>query len=122
MKQIKVIFGHFEGEEGHFEAGQEFSGYVTQVQNAISRVEDTLPRIYELAAGGTAVGTGLNTRIGFAEAVAENIAKDTGLPFVSAPNKFEALAAHDALVEVSGKLILFPVYFRSLSYLLPVFN
>ena len=102
--------------------GQEFSGYVTQVQNAISRVEDTLPRIYELAAGGTAVGTGLNTRIGFAEAVAENIAKDTGLPFVSAPNKFEALAAHDALVEVSGKLILFPVYFRSLSYLLPVFN
>jgi len=84
--------------------GQEFSGYVTQVQNAISRVEDTLPRIYELAAGGTAVGTGLNTRIGFAEAVADNIAKYTGLPFVSAPNKFEALAAHDALVEVSGAL------------------
>ena len=84
--------------------GQEFSGYVTQVQNSISRVEDTLPRIYELAAGGTAVGTGLNTRIGFAEAVADNIAKYTGLPFVSAPNKFEALAAHDALVEVSGAL------------------
>jgi len=84
--------------------GQEFSGYVTQVQNSVSRVEDTLPRIYELAAGGTAVGTGLNTRIGFAEAVADNIAKYTGLPFVSAPNKFEALAAHDALVEVSGAL------------------
>jgi fumarate hydratase class II len=84
--------------------GQEFSGYVTQVRNSIARVEDTLPRLMELAAGGTAVGTGLNTRIGFAEAVAENIANYTGLPFVSAPNKFEALAAHDAIVEVSGAL------------------
>merc|ERR1711970_598101 len=84
--------------------GQEFSGYVTQVQNSIARVEDTLPRIYELAAGGTAVGTGLNTRIGFAEAVAAKVSKLTGLPFETAPNKFEALAAHDALVEVSGAL------------------
>merc|ERR1712227_113147 len=84
--------------------GQEFGGYVQQITNGIARVENTLPRIYELAAGGTAVGTGLNTRIGFAEAVADNIAKYTGLPFVSAPNKFEALAAHDALVEVSGAL------------------
>ena len=78
--------------------GQEFGGYVQQITNGIARVENTLPRLMELAAGGTAVGTGLNTRIGFAEAVAENIAKYTGLPFVSAPNKFEALAAHDALV------------------------
>lgn len=84
--------------------GQEFSGYVQQLKNAIERVESTLPRIYQLAAGGTAVGTGLNTRIGFAEKVAENVADITGLPFVTAPNKFEALAAHDALVEVSGAL------------------
>ena len=84
--------------------GQEFGGYVQQITNGIARVEATLPRLMELAAGGTAVGTGLNTRIGFAEAVAENIAKYTGLPFVTAPNKFEALAAHDALVEVSGAL------------------
>jgi len=84
--------------------GQEFSGYVQQLKYAIERVESTLPRIYQLAAGGTAVGTGLNTRIGFAEKVAENVADITGLPFVTAPNKFEALAAHDALVEVSGAL------------------
>ncbi|XP_002131656.2 fumarate hydratase, mitochondrial [Ciona intestinalis] len=82
--------------------GQEFSGYVQQVKNGIARVESCLPRLYELAAGGTAVGTGLNTRIGFAEKVAANVASITGLPFVTAPNKFEALAAHDALVEASG--------------------
>merc|ERR1712211_114800 len=68
----------------------------------IDRVEATLPRLYMLAAGGTAVGTGLNTRIGFAEKVAAKVADLTGLPFVTAPNKFEALAAHDAMVEVSG--------------------
>merc|ERR1712096_46934 len=73
-------------------------------KNGIARVEACMPRLYELAAGGTAVGTGLNTRIGFAEKVAENVAAETGLPFVTAPNKFEALAAHDALVEVSGAL------------------
>ncbi|XP_022103800.1 fumarate hydratase, mitochondrial-like isoform X2 [Acanthaster planci] len=84
--------------------GQEFSGYRTQIANGIARIRDTLPRLYQLAAGGTAVGTGLNTRIGFAEKVAENIKKRTGLPFVTAPNKFEALAARDALVEVHGAL------------------
>merc|ERR1712179_283105 len=84
--------------------GQEFSGYVTQLQYGIERVEATLPRLYMLAAGGTAVGTGLNTRIGFAEKVAEEVSELTGLPFVTAPNKFEALAAHDAMVEVSGAL------------------
>merc|ERR1719365_491304 len=82
--------------------GQEFSGYVQQLKFGIERVEATLPRLYLLAAGGTAVGTGLNTRIGFAEKVAAKVADLTGLPFVTAPNKFEALAAHDALVEVSG--------------------
>ena len=84
--------------------GQEFSGYVTQMKNAIARIENTLPRLYEVAAGGTAVGTGLNTRIGFAESIAENLAVYTGLPFVTAPNKFEALANHDAMIEVSGAL------------------
>merc|ERR1711990_1337955 len=82
--------------------GQEFSGYVQQLQFGIERVEATLPRLYMLAAGGTAVGTGLNTRIGFAEKVAAKVSDLTGLPFVTAPNKFEALAAHDAMVEVSG--------------------
>lgn len=70
----------------------------------IERVEATLPRLYMLAAGGTAVGTGLNTRAGFAEKVAAKVATLTGLPFVTAPNKFEALASHDAMVEVSGAL------------------
>merc|ERR1711988_196717 len=84
--------------------GQEFSGYVTQMKFGIERVEATLPRLYLLAAGGTAVGTGLNTRIGFAEKVASKVSSLTGLPFVTAPNKFEALASHDALVEVSGAL------------------
>merc|ERR1712039_168970 len=74
------------------------------LQFGIDRVEATLPRLYMLAAGGTAVGTGLNTRIGFAEKVAAKVADLTGLPFVTAPNKFEALAAHDAMVEVSGTL------------------
>eukprot|EP00092_Neocalanus_flemingeri_P013611 GFUD01014679.1.p1 GENE.GFUD01014679.1~~GFUD01014679.1.p1 ORF type:complete len:513 (-),score=176.93 GFUD01014679.1:160-1647(-) len=84
--------------------GQEFSGYVTQLKFGIERVEATLPRLYMLAAGGTAVGTGLNTRIGFAEKIAAKVSDLTGLPFVTAPNKFEALAAHDAMVEVSGAL------------------
>lgn len=84
--------------------GQEFSGYVQQVAFGIERICDTLPRLYMLALGGTAVGTGLNTRKGFAEKCAAKIAELTGLPFTSAPNKFEALAAHDALVEVSGAL------------------
>ncbi|XP_066603079.1 probable fumarate hydratase, mitochondrial isoform X1 [Prorops nasuta] len=84
--------------------GQEFSAYATQVEYGIKRVKDTLPRLYQLALGGTAVGTGLNTRKGFAEKTAARIAQLTGLPFVTAPNKFEALAAHDALVEVHGAL------------------
>eukprot|EP01025_Chloroclados_australasicus_P066380 TRINITY_DN9141_c0_g1_i1.p2 TRINITY_DN9141_c0_g1~~TRINITY_DN9141_c0_g1_i1.p2 ORF type:complete len:512 (+),score=75.58 TRINITY_DN9141_c0_g1_i1:59-1537(+) len=84
--------------------GQEFSGYACQVQYGLHRVNSALPSIYRLAQGGTAVGTGLNTRVGFAEKVAEVIGKDTGLPFVTAENKFEALAAHDSVVEMSGAL------------------
>ncbi len=84
--------------------GQEFGGYTHQVKKGIERVEACLPDIYELAQGGTAVGTGLNTRKGFAEKVAAEIAAITGLPFVTAPNKFEALAAHDAMVMFSGAL------------------
>ncbi|XP_011298001.1 fumarate hydratase, mitochondrial isoform X1 [Fopius arisanus] len=84
--------------------GQEFSGYATQVEYSIARVKDTLPRLYQLALGGTAVGTGLNTKKGFAEKTAAKISELTGLPFVTAPNKFEALAAHDAIVEVHGAL------------------
>jgi len=84
--------------------GQEFSGYVHQVAMGIERIKRALPSIYELAQGGTAVGTGLNTPKGWGETVAANMAQITGLPFVTAPNKFEALAAHDALVEMSGAL------------------
>ena len=84
--------------------GQEFSGYAMQIRNGIGRIKLALPGLYELAQGGTAVGTGLNTRPGFAEAVAANIAEITGLPFVTAPNKFEALAAHDAMVFMSGAI------------------
>ncbi|KAH0949501.1 hypothetical protein HN011_006647 [Eciton burchellii] len=84
--------------------GQEFSGYATQIEYSINRVKNTLPRLYQLALGGTAVGTGLNTRKGFAEKTAARIAQLTGLPFVTAPNKFEALAAHDAIVEVHGAI------------------
>ncbi|MFC3164337.1 class II fumarate hydratase [Ciceribacter thiooxidans] len=84
--------------------GQEFSGYAAQVSSSIKRIELTLPGLYELAQGGTAVGTGLNAPVGFAEKVAEEIAKITGLPFVTAPNKFEALAAHDAMVFAHGAI------------------
>lgn len=84
--------------------GQEFSGYVQQLDNAIERIHLVLPGLYELAIGGTAVGTGLNTHPEFAERVAKKVAELTGLPFVSAPNKFEALAAHDALVFAHGAL------------------
>ncbi|KAJ2951596.1 hypothetical protein O0L34_g13750 [Tuta absoluta] len=84
--------------------GQEFSGYTAQLNYAIERVCTTLPRLHYLALGGTAVGTGLNTRIGFAEKCAAEIAKLTGIPFETAPNKFEALACHDSMVEVSGVL------------------
>jgi fumarate hydratase class II len=84
--------------------GQEFSGYATQVANGIRRIESTLPDLMQLAQGGTAVGTGLNAPIGFAEKVAARIAAITGLPFTSAPNKFEALAAHDAMVMSHGAI------------------
>jgi fumarate hydratase class II len=82
--------------------GQEFSGYAAQVELGIARVEACLPRIWPLAQGGTAVGTGLNAKIGFAEEFAAQVARLTGLPFVTAPNKFEALASHDAIIELSG--------------------
>ena len=84
--------------------GQEFSGYAHQIRQGLVRIEAAMPGIYELAQGGTAVGTGLNTRPGWGETVAGHMADITGLPFVTAPNKFEALAAHDAMVFLSGAL------------------
>jgi fumarate hydratase class II len=84
--------------------GQEFGGYARQIELGIERIEAPLPRLYALAQGGTAVGTGLNTAKGFDVAFAAEIARLTGLPFVTAENKFEALASHDALVELSGAL------------------
>lgn len=84
--------------------GQEFSGYAAQIELGIARVKSALPHVLMLAQGGTAVGTGINSKVGFAEGFAKEVAKITGLSFVTAPNKFEALAAHDALVELSGQL------------------
>jgi len=84
--------------------GQEFSGYAQQVEYGIERVKASLPALYRLALGGTAVGTGLNTIKGYDTEIAALIAQETGLPFVTAPNKFEALAAHDSIVEMSGAL------------------
>jgi fumarate hydratase class II len=84
--------------------GQVFGGYATQIANGILRIEQTLPMLMELAQGGTAVGTGLASPAGFADKVAERIAAITGLPFTSAPNKFEALAAHDAMVMTHGAI------------------
>jgi fumarate hydratase class II len=84
--------------------GQEFSGYAQQLTNGILRIEMSLPMLMQLAQGGTAVGTGLNAPVGFAEVVADKIAAITGLPFTSAPNKFEALAAHDAMVFTHGAI------------------
>ena len=84
--------------------GQEFSGYVAQLDDDIERIEMSLPGIYKLAIGGTAVGTGLNAPSNFGELMAAEIAENTGLPFISAPNKFAALAAHDAIVFTSGCL------------------
>ena len=84
--------------------GQEFSGYVQQLDNALKRIDLVLPNLYELALGGTAVGTGLNTHPQFAVTIAKKISEITDLPFVTAPNKFESLAAHDALVFASGAL------------------
>lgn len=84
--------------------GQQFSGYVSQLRASVRRIEVTMEDVYQLAIGGTAVGTGLNTRVGFAEKVAARVAELTALPFTSAHNKFEALAAHDAIVATSGAL------------------
>lgn len=84
--------------------GQEFSGYAAQVKNSIKRIEITLNGLYELAQGGTAVGTGLNSPVGFAEKIALNIRNITGLPFITAPNKFEALATHDAVTFCHGAI------------------
>ena len=84
--------------------GQEFSGYAKQVEYGIARLENALPRVLELAQGGTAVGTGINSKTGFAEKFAAHVASVTGHAFVTAPNKFESLAAHDAMVELSGAL------------------
>ena len=84
--------------------GQEFSGYVSQLDHGIKALKNTLEHLSEMALGGTAVGTGINTPKGYSEKVAQYIAKFTGLPFITAPNKFEALAAHDAIVETHGAL------------------
>jgi len=84
--------------------GQEFSGYTTQLEYALDRINGCMPRMYQIALGGTAVGTGLNSHSDFPEKVAKQIADITGLPFVTAPNKFESLGAHDAIVETSGVL------------------
>ena len=84
--------------------GQEFSGYASQLEHGLKALKNTLPHLSELALGGTAVGTGINTPDGYSKKVAEYIAQFTGHPFVSAKNKFEALAAHDALVESHGAL------------------
>ena len=111
---IDVKIGEFEGiikigrthtqDATPLTLSQEFSGYRHQVQKGIDRIEKSLEDIYELAQGGTAVGTGLNTSVGWDTKVAKYIAEETKLPFVSAPNKFEALASHDAMVEMSGSL------------------
>jgi len=84
--------------------GQEFSGYAKQIDYGTARAERVLPGLLELAQGGTAVGTGLNAKVGFAERFADEVSRITGIPFKTAPNKFEALAAHDALVDASGVL------------------
>ncbi|HBX53410.1 MAG: fumarate hydratase, class II [Bacteroidetes bacterium RIFOXYA12_FULL_35_11] len=84
--------------------GQEFSGYVSQIEHGLAAIKNSLLHLSELALGGTAVGTGINTPKGYSELVAKHIAKLTGLPFITAPNKYESLAAHDAVVEASGAL------------------
>ena len=100
---VKIVRTHMQ-DATPLTLGNEFSAYATQIAYGIDRVKSALPRVYELAQGGTAVGTGLNAKKGFAEAFAAEVATITGLPFVTAPNKFEALAAHDALVELHGQL------------------
>ena len=103
MKVVKIGRTHFM-DATPLTLGQEFSGYVSQLDHGIRAIRNTLPHLAELALGGTAVGTGINTPDGYADNVARHIANLTGLPFVSAENKFEALAAHDAIVEAHGAL------------------
>ena len=95
--------------------GQEFSGYACQIELGIQRLKTCLPRLYLLAQGGTAIGTGLNCPVGFSEIFAEEVSRLTGLPFKSAPNKFEALATHDAMVELSGVLNVLAVSFMKIA-------
>jgi len=95
--------------------GQEFSGYVAQVELGIDRVNAAMVRVYPLAQGATAVGTGINTEVGFPELFAQEVAKITGLPFTSAKNKFEAIASHDAMVELSGAMNVLAVSFMKIA-------
>jgi fumarate hydratase, class II len=103
MQVVKIGRTHFM-DATPLTLGQEFSGYVAQLDHALRAIKNTLPHLSELALGGTAVGTGLNTPQGYAEKVAAKIAEFSGNPFISAPNKFESLAAHDAMVETHGAL------------------
>ncbi|HEU5051853.1 MAG TPA: class II fumarate hydratase [Hanamia sp.] len=103
MKIVKIGRTHFM-DATPLTLGQEFSGYASQLDHGIKAIKNTLPHLSELALGGTAVGTGINTPQDYAKNVAETIAELTGLPFVTAPNKFESLAAHDAIVETHGAL------------------
>jgi len=103
MQIVKIGRTHFM-DATPLTLGQEFSGYASQLDHGIKAVKNTLPHLSELALGGTAVGTGINTPKGYANNVAETIAELTGLPFITAKNKFESLAAHDAIVEVHGAL------------------
>ncbi len=103
MKLVKIGRTHFM-DATPLTVGQEFSGYVSQLDHAMKAIRNSLPHLSELALGGTAVGTGINTPPGFAENVAKHIARLTGIPFATAANKFEALAAHDAIVESHGAL------------------
>jgi fumarate hydratase, class II len=103
MKVVKIGRTHFM-DATPLTLGQEFSGYVSQLDHGLKAIKNTLAHLSELALGGTAVGTGINTPAGYSENVAGHIAKLTGLPFVTAENKFEALAAHDAIVEAHGAL------------------
>lgn len=103
MNVVKIGRTHFM-DATPLTVGQEFSGYVSQLNHGLKAINNTLAHLSELALGGTAVGTGINTPEGYSESVAKNIAKLTGIPFVTAENKFEALAAHDAIVEAHGAL------------------
>jgi fumarate hydratase class II len=103
MKVVKIGRTHFM-DATPLTVGQEFSGYVSQLDHGLNAIKNTLPHLSELALGGTAVGTGINTPQGYSENVAKHIAALTGLPFITAENKFEALAAHDAIVEAHGAL------------------